>query len=55
MKSSEEWKLIDDPQAHLSDSKGKEKRLDCEEESGWSSGTKLEFYPSNPGLTPAWV
>jgi len=24
-------------------------------QSGWSSGKKLEFYPSNPGLTPAWV
>jgi len=24
-------------------------------ESGCSSGKKLEFYPSNPGLTPAQV
>jgi len=23
--------------------------------SGWSSGKKLEFYPGNPGSTPAWV
>jgi len=23
--------------------------------SGWSSGKKLELYPSNPGSTPAWV
>jgi len=22
---------------------------------GWSSGKKLEFYPSNPGLTPSQV
>jgi len=24
-------------------------------ESGWQRGIKLEFYPSNPGSTPAWV
>jgi len=26
-----------------------------ERESGWSTGMKLEFYPSNPGLTPTQV
>jgi len=25
------------------------------EESGWQSGRELDFYPSNPGLTPARV
>jgi len=29
--------------------------LNSDRESGWSMGMMLEFYPSNPGLTPSQV
>jgi len=32
-----------------------EKHLTLTMESGWYSGKKLDFHPTNPGLTPARV